>query len=375
MAIVIVCNLVKSCCMARIAWKQDPAPLITLGDLIASFLNRHDPTTRGNCLAEEVQFSMNDSTNRWIAGSDCPRKAACSLNRIDDWNGTTWSERPSNWKTTKARWFVLASRQRWIVSISICTAILSAASVILDVGLTNPDLPETSFSSLWSMGFGTVSPYSTLQMSMSGSSGLFLTILTSDSPQLLLSFLYLNYNGLFTAMLLGREWNAYATHRKPLRVTSPRGQQRSTYWLQLPYRYSIPLLLASAALHWLVSQSLFLAYVTSLDHNEKPSKIIATCGYSNIAIIFMIILGSLLVLLALGQGFWRLNPIMSLARSCSAAISAACHPPEGDTDAALRPVKWGVVGNSDISHEEKGLKHCTFTSLEVKEPVEGQLYS
>lgn len=197
-----------------------------------------------------------------------------------------------------------------------------------------------------------------------------------DCPQLLLSFLYLSYNSLFTSMLLAQEWNGYATCRKALRVTSPKGQQRSTYYLQLPYRYSVPLLLASAALHWLVSQSLFLARVIVLDRHgiEDPSQSIATCGFSNIALLFVICLGSLLVLIVLGHGFRRFESMMPLARSCSATISAACHPPELDTDAASKPVKWGVVEGYEVEKVKAAIPHCTFTSFEVSRPIEGELY-
>lgn len=42
-------------------------------------------------------------------------------------------------------------------------------------------------------------------------------------------------------------------------VTYPKGQQRSTYYLQLPYRYVIPLMILLVAMHFLTSQSIFLA--------------------------------------------------------------------------------------------------------------------
>lgn len=78
-------------------------------------------------------------------------------------------------------------------------------------------------------------------------------VLVANSPQFLLSFLYFAYNSLWTYMLLTDEWASYARRRKPLRVTSPTGIQRSTYRLQLLYRYGIPLMLMSGLLHWLVS--------------------------------------------------------------------------------------------------------------------------
>jgi hypothetical protein len=69
-------------------------------------------------------------------------------------------------------------------------------------------------------------------------------------------------------MFLADEWSHFAKERKPLRVSSPTGL---TYFLQLPYRIALPLLVMSGLLHWLVSQSIFLAVVSEYDEigNEK----------------------------------------------------------------------------------------------------------
>lgn len=67
----------------------------------------------------------------------------------------------------------------------------------------------------------------------------------------------------------------------------PQGEQRSTYWLQLPYAYSIPLITASATLHWLISQSIFLMRVSynSNDPGEDPTEAdISSLGISPVAI-------------------------------------------------------------------------------------------
>lgn len=48
------------------------------------------------------------------------------------------------------------------------------------------------------------------------------------------------YNSTITSMILGREWNQLGYRRKGLRVTVPRGEQRSTYYLSMPL--VIPLL-------------------------------------------------------------------------------------------------------------------------------------
>ena len=71
------------------------------------------------------------------------------------------------------------------------------------------------------------------------------------------------------------------------------------------------------------------------------------------------------------MGFRKLYGKIPLASSNSYAISAACHPPEQDTDAALKPVMWGEVQTG--SESEVG--HCCFTSMDVTAPVEGRMYA
>ena len=112
-----------------------------------------------------------------------------------------------------------------------------------------------NITTLWNLGFGAVNAQSTVTMGMQGKGAetVIANTLLANLPQLILSFLYFLYNSLFTQMLLADEWNRYAHERKGLRVTSPVRQQRSTYYLHLPYKYGIPLLVMSGLLHWLVS--------------------------------------------------------------------------------------------------------------------------
>ena len=246
---------------------------------------------------------------------------------------------------------------------------LIIAGVLLRIGLDNGDLTDRSFSHLWQMGYGAVTEESMFELNHGGSSALPLNAVVANLPQVVLSFLFLLYNGLFTSMLLADEWNGYVRERKPLRVTDPKGAQRSTYRLQLPYKYGIPLLTASATLHWLVSQSLFLVNMTGYwTKGQHLIQTISAIGYSCIAIITVIFLGAILLLLEVLNGF-RVHRGMPLAGSCSAAISAACHRPEQDVDAATKPVMWGVVSSKN------GVGHCCFTSLEVSRPIPGELYS
>ena len=86
-------------------------------------------------------------------------------------------------------------------------------------------------------------------------------ILLANAPQQILSLCYFAYNALITRACAEREWNSYALSYKAIRVTEPTGDQISTYRLQLPYKYSIPLLVVSVLLHWLVSNTIYVLII------------------------------------------------------------------------------------------------------------------
>lgn len=88
--------------------------------------------------------------------------------------------------------------------------------------------------------------------------GLLPALMVSNAPQLILSCAYFAFNALYTRILAESEWQAFSMAYRPLRVTSPQGEQWSTYRLQLPYKYSIPLLGTSIFMHWITSNSIFI---------------------------------------------------------------------------------------------------------------------
>ncbi|KAI4956912.1 hypothetical protein J4E86_005384 [Alternaria arbusti] len=213
-------------------------------------------------------------------------------------------------------------------------------------------------------------------------SGLIAIAVIANTPQVALSFLYFSYNALFTAMLMGYEWVSYSSKRKGLRVThQPAGAQRSTYFLQLPYRFGIPLMVLSGTLHWLVSQSIFLIAIDFYDPFGKPGTgsdasnmpfDYKTLGYSPPAIISVIVLGGLMVISIVAFGYTPYARGMPLAGSCSMAISAACHPTEqvgSGQNIAEKKLQWGVVSTG-----ADGLGHCAFSAENVGAVVEGKMY-
>jgi len=171
-------------------------------------------------------------------------------------------------------------------------------------------------------------------------------------------------------MTFSKEWNDLAHHRRTLRVTSPRGAQRSTYFLSLPYRYVIPILITSVATHWTLSQSFFLVAIDVFDEEGHldTSQTILTCGFSCIAIIFLIGIGWVVLICGVLLGLRRYKGGSPLVGSCSAAISAACHPLADEVDVALKPVKWGVVSFG------QGVGHCALSGRYVSPPIPGRLY-
>lgn len=191
-------------------------------------------------------------------------------------------------------------------------------------------------------------------------------------PQLFLSFGYLNLNTICTSIASSAEWNSMAVMRKGLRVTNPQGEQRSTYFLQLPYKWSLPLIFTSGTLHWLLSQSFFLARIDRYDRQGHilVAQSISACGFSPFS-LYALLIASLVVLGTVGLlGLRKMHVKAPLVASCSLAISAACHPRDGEMDVQLGRVKWGAV-----SHEgENDIGRCALATGRVERPEEGRMY-
>jgi len=229
----------------------------------------------------------------------------------------------------------------------------------------------TRWDKRWTRGFGKVNSVSLVYKTFGNITQ---AILIANLPQTILSFLYLTYNSLFTCMLLGHEWSLFSHHHRTLRVTSPRPGQRSTYWLQMPYTYAIPLMTLSGLLHWLTSQSLFLAIIDVSGAIEKNTPLRLTAvGYSCIAIIFVLTLGILALLTAAGMGYKQFAAEITTVGSCSAAISAACHAWGANSEDIIgKKVRWGDVGTASTLR----VRHLTFSSEgEVRKPMLGEVYA
>ncbi|KAF2846178.1 hypothetical protein T440DRAFT_246501 [Plenodomus tracheiphilus IPT5] len=343
--VIIMLNFVKAALMFYIAFRVKEDPLMTMGDAVASFLESKDPPTRNMCLASFMSFKRKKS----------------------------YSPGPRPWQNAQYRWKDVTSKTRRFITLAMFLLALVLVSVLLDWGIRSADVDSV----ITRVGFGAVDPRTAI---MGMSSSLVANAVVANSPQLCLSLLYFSYNALFTAMLMGYEWTTYAFKSKGLRVSScPIGAQRSTYFLQLPYRFGTPLMILSGTLHWLVSQSIFLIAIDYYDAFGKPGNNKAwgsasasgytTLGFSPSAIISVIVLGSLMVVSIIAFGYVPYKRGMPLAGSCSLAISAACHGEENEGNAAMEKLQWGVV-----SMGQDGVGHCAFSTKEVRGPAEGAVY-
>ncbi|KAJ9613924.1 hypothetical protein H2200_002060 [Cladophialophora chaetospira] len=385
--IVIGCDVVKIIAMAITLFRVLEPRLATLGDAIASFLETPDPYTRGCCLMQQEQARQvcGRSPWRWRPFRSSAHHQYQHANR-------TFAEKlapeAAVWKQKVTHWFSVPSKSRWAAFGILYVGLLAATITVLWIGVR--DLRQMGINNPLNQGFGTLNPnaiftypvsfttfgnngtFSVAQTSQSKT--LFANVITVNTPQLLFSTLYFMYNGMFTSMVTAAEWTRYASVRKALRVSKPRPGQRSTYWLQLPWRYSLPLLSISVFLHWLVSRSLFIVRIKVFgwDGTEQPERDISACGYSPLAILIVILILILSLVAMLGAGMQKLTPGIPMCGTNSVAIAAACHYSEnGDPDISCQPLLWGVT---ELAQKDAP-GHCSMSNEEVDKPIDGSRYT
>ncbi|KAJ5722880.1 hypothetical protein N7488_000915 [Penicillium malachiteum] len=213
-------------------------------------------------------------------------------------------------------------------------------------------------------------------------------VFIANCPQLIITISYYWYKSVLTSMLAAAEYSSYGKERKGLRVTWPvkGSNQRSTYNLSVPYRYSVPTLLLYIILHSMVSEAFFFIWVIPYSPQNKAEPLFwgstKAIAYSLVFVLLAVITGAIMTIICV---FWLSDASSSnipLSGSSSAVISAACHPPKDDAldTAALGLVKWGEVvlpgEQLEFTNQiESEVGHCTFTSSDVVTPTLTKLYS
>ncbi|KAL4966624.1 uncharacterized protein BDV14DRAFT_207919 [Aspergillus stella-maris] len=394
--VVIGANFVKAGLIvgAAVMLRGKGSPLLTVGDAIASFLRVRDEDSRGRGLlgrADVVKPGRERALVRIKCGAATVANFCLSLLRRvrikhvpekvcwgvysapdekeSDNDGQVYDATP------KRRWRAL-SRARWVTCLFLYTASLALCLGLLGRGLSL--LNNTS--SVWTSGLGAVNT-ETMIDALGWPGGLIPNVLIANIPQLIFSFLYFMSNAILTNMTLASEWDNFALQRKGLRVsTKPQFHQRRTHFLSLPFRFGVPLMLLSALLHWLMSQSIFLVRVMaySADGTREMSLDSLTVGYSPPAVVVGLCVGLLLPVGLVVLGMRRFRTGMPVAGSCSVAVAAACHPfgkggDGGGVGIEYRRLKWGV--ESRISGAREGdAGHCAFSDGQVIPPHDGAIY-
>lgn len=199
----------------------------------------------------------------------------------------------------------------------------------------------------------------------------------ANLPQLALSFLYIVYNNLYTRLFMALEFRSYSIRRRGLRL-SMRGKntdQRTTYFLQFPLRYSLIMIATFILLHTFLSEMLFLQRTYAIwpqsfdDPNDIGKKLVSRLGFSPLATLIFTLLLFLLFALSTVIGVWKVHWILPSTAGDSKTIAALCQPPEGSKNTQNGKVRWGVTSmNAD------GIGTCSFSMLPVRPPLEGEFF-
>ncbi|EWG55665.1 hypothetical protein FVEG_13636 [Fusarium verticillioides 7600] len=367
----------------------DESPLMTPGDAIASFISRPDEETRGMCT---------------LTMDDLRKTAKPTPTRLGEMNQNyKWLQGPRQWQNNSPRRFGKAvPRNIWVLSSLLIGSSLIVASVMLSIAINGQSLSDSKFMH--------APQNEDVKNNDLDNLPLISLTMVANTPQLILSICYLAYNGLFTRMLAEFEWSKYSVEFRSLRVTEPRGSQNATYRLQLPYRFSIPLIIISIGLHWIYSNCIYVSNYEAYAPGY-PYKRDVTVGlqFSSKAILVGLLVSIGVAITPLFLAFVKLPGVMVIAGANSAVISAACHYPStklkslsratskmsmrsneydsmsarliGDEeveelrDVSRRKIKWGrmSMGKSD----ESSVGHLGFGTeeLDIEKPVEGEYYS
>lgn len=341
---VVLMNIVKCFVAFYVAFRLVDVPLVTLGDAIESFIKVPDATTAGMCMLTAREASK-------IFDKAAGRIAATN---------------PRPFSNRRERWHKVVSRRQWIALGGLLAMMVSCLAVGLYLGIAQ--LRPASISNAFSIGLGTIKTQNlVLGVRVPGlySQAVLVTALIANAPQLAISFLYLVYNTIVTQMHLGEDWDLYGaytattrhklkvfskkeTHRR-LRVSDPKGQQKSTYMLNLPLRFATPLLIVSGVLHWLMSQTFFLANISVIPRDGESPKHdeVTAVAYAPQGMFYLFGVAVFMVVILLSNSMRRFGGEMHIVGSNSAAISAACHvghmPEKRRREMVLRKIAWGEL--------------------------------
>ncbi|KAI0116976.1 hypothetical protein F4814DRAFT_459219 [Daldinia grandis] len=388
--LVIICTFAKIIQCSIIVWKLPHNSLVTPGDAIVSFITNPDP------------YSIGLGT---LDIRDSSRFESRQLQFWSPYDGYMLEPtiKPRQWLAIKQRYLSTIPRVVWIRTYMLLT--ISIAILAMGLGFSYQSNGYT-----FGGPFGHSDDIRVTNI-MEGA-GFMITLIVANIPQLLLSACYFSYNAFFTRLLVEQEWNSYSLRYQPLRVSYPKGGQISSYRLQLPYKYSIPLIIISVVCHWLLSDAFFFFGIEGSFWGRSDNartqayfrlseNSFISLGYSAPAILALFVVGCTVVPLPILFSLRELKGNMVAGGSNSLVMSAACHcfipppaevqyqasSPSSDEEEMLRELsqsklKWGATSLpsdlAEVMSEEGGntVMHLGFggESSDVRSPEEGELY-
>ncbi|KAI1753982.1 hypothetical protein F4782DRAFT_539270 [Xylaria castorea] len=292
---IIICIFLKVATCTVILWKLRRRSLVTPGDVIESFIVKPDQQTAGLGTLDifDCRRFENEPPDIW------PEEGDPAL---------TTTVTPRAWHTKNKRLTHILPAVVWARTYGYLSLMVALVTfIMIEAFVSNSYTFPDRFGNADDSG---IFPH--------GNWGYLNSLLFVNVPHLFVSTSYFFYNAFFTQVQVEHEWNEYSSKFKPLRVSHPMGQQISSYRLQLPYKYSIPLILGGIWCHWLVSNTVFLCII------EGDRSLIAT-GYSASATLLLFITTLVLVPLPLLFSLYKLKGEMIAGGSNSLVISAACH--------------------------------------------------
>lgn len=346
--IVALLNLITFCSIVIVVSWSNFKPLATLGDFISSYLRVPDATTKDNCL----------------------------LTKADVKTGSWGFSEARYFRPSAHLWLMTPSALRWLLMVFAWVSLAAPTAAALGLFLPADAAGiSTSFgTSTSNTTFPLPTPITKPQMA-----------LLACLPQLLLAILYMVTNAHLTTYYLSHELSLFAMGPRPLRVScDARGVQVTSLYMTLPRPISWILLALFAAMGFVLSQAVYpdVARGTSFAVTADQEQILAV-GFSTQALVALLALLGALMMLVLGLGFRSApgsalvngqekgNPLALRGGSCSAALSAKCHPAAAEYEPWTQELTWGVVADG------LGLQDscCGFSALSVGAVDVGRAYA
>ncbi|KAF2967316.1 hypothetical protein GQX73_g6232 [Xylaria multiplex] len=360
--VVVLCVFIKVILASIVVGKLPTASLVTPGDAIESFLSNPDPKTRGVCTLDITDTKQIEYSHR----EELVPTIGPLLSRMI---------RMRKWPGKQRRLAFVIGDLAWARTY----AIITPAFLLLVAGF---GLSSAITKNNYSVSFGHTNQILAFDLQLD----YFGALLLANTPQLIFSLCYIVYNALITHLQVEKEWNSFGSDFQPLRVSYPVGEQVSSYRLQLPYRYSIPMIAISIILHWVVSNAVFLyiidgGYVQNgstqaSDFLEKfgisKSSFIAI-GYSPFFLLVLFIASFIFIVCPpLLIGAERLKYKMVAGGYNSLVISAACHPSDLKTwqQAACKQRSLQSQRSLDPTHNDVNAENLDTAPLHSRKEAE-----